>query len=140
MVAARGADVVVAWFTAARDEPRVYIAFSSDSGDTFSPPIRVDDGDPGGRVAVVLLDSGDAVVSWLERRQAGGEILMRRVSGAGLAGPISVVAASSTVRSSGFPRMVRSGERLVFAWTDATEGAARQVRTASTPLNESTGS
>jgi hypothetical protein len=136
MVAARGTEVVVAWFTAAGDEPKVLAAFSSDAGDTFGAPIRVDDGDPGGRVAVVLLESGEAIVSWLERRSEGGEILMRRVAAVGRAGPIAVIAESSAVRSSGFPRMVRAGERLVFAWTDAREGTARQVRTASLQLNK----
>ena len=134
MVAAQGEQVAVAWFTAQGDRPRVQVAFSTDAGDTFSEPIQVDDGDPGGRVALVLLASGDAVVSWLERRSGGGEILMRSVSAQGRGrsqlGAISVVAESSTVRSSGFPRMVRSGDHMIFAWTDAREGTARQVRTA----------
>jgi hypothetical protein len=140
MVAAHGASVAVAWFTAEGERPRVQVAFSADAGDSFAAPIRVDAGDPGGRVAITLLESGDAVVSWLERRAEGGEILMRRVTPGGEVGPIAVIATSSTVRSSGFPRMVRSGNHLIFAWTDAGDPSNRRVRTATADLSREAGS
>ncbi len=134
MVAARGESVAVAWFTAEGEQPRVQVAFSSDAGDTFRSPIRVDAGDPGGRVAITLLDTGDAVVSWLERRGDGAEILMRRITPEGVTGPMSVIASSSAVRASGFPRMVRSGHHIVFAWTDASDPSGRRVRTATASI------
>ncbi len=137
MVAAEGRSVVVAWFTAADEVPQVQVAFSSDAGATFGEPIRVDEGDPGGRVAVSLLASGDAIVTWLERIGEGGAILGRKVSVDGGMGEPTAVARSSAARSSGFPRMVRSDNNLVFAWTDPGEGegARRQVRTAVTRLD-----
>lgn len=118
-VAARGDQVVTAWFTAAGDEPRVRAAFSSDAGDRFDPPLEVDDGAPVGRVDVVLLADGSAVVSWLERTGEGAEVRMRRVAADGARSPSAAVAASSSERASGFPRMVAlEGERLLLAWTD----------------------
>ena len=42
-VAARGKDVVVAWFTAPNEVNRSYVAFSHDSARTFGQPMRVDD-------------------------------------------------------------------------------------------------
>ena len=46
-----------------------------------------------------------------------------------LADPIKV-AATSVMRRSGVPRMARSGDRVIFAWTEAGEGIPTRVRTA----------
>jgi hypothetical protein len=132
MVSADGRRVAVAWFTAAHDRPKVRVAFSSDAGAAFDPPIRVDDGSPTGRVATSLLPGGDALVTWLEQADDGAEIRIRRVRPDGTMGPAETVATSTTARASGFPRMARSGDRLVFAWTDARAGGGEGtvVRTA----------
>ena len=70
-IAARGDTVVVAWFTAP-DRPRVRLAFSADGGRSFAPPLEVASGAVIGRVDVVLLADGRALVSWLAdgRRRA----------------------------------------------------------------------
>src|SRR5690606_30201135 len=73
-------DAVVAWLTAAGISPRVHVAFSSDAGDTFSAPLRVDGGNPVGRVDVLLLDGDRALVLWLERSAEGGEVVARVVA------------------------------------------------------------
>ena len=132
-VAAAGDTVTVAWFTGAQDTARVRVATSVDGGATFGAPIRVDDGDPIGRVSVVLDAQARPVVMWMER--VGGdssEVRVRRVSTDGrlsLATRVVTVAAS---RRSGFPRMSRSGEQLMFAWT--VPGEQSQVRLATAPL------
>jgi hypothetical protein len=128
---ARGRTVAVAWFTAA-DLPRVRLAFSQDAGRSFAPPIEVASGDLAGRVDVVLLDDGRAIVSWLQPAAAGAEIRAQPFDGDGAAGPAVVVASASVQRASGFPQMVRAGDGLLFAWTDA--GDPTQVRTARATL------
>jgi hypothetical protein len=126
---ARGDRVAIAWYTAARDTPRVRVAFSEDGGQTFGAPIGVDEGDPLGRVDVVLLDDGDALVTWLEKApEKAALIRMRRVSRTGVTTPATTVARTSTARASGFPRIVRAGDRLVFAWTEV--GKPARVRAA----------
>lgn len=132
-LAAEGNRVAVAWFTAARDTPRVRIAFSDDAGATFSPPIDVDDGAPAGRVGLALLQDGAALVSWIERVAGSAEVRVRRIAPAVLRGsptradpeplPESyseslTIATSSAERASGFPRMTRVGNQIVIAWTD----------------------
>lgn len=132
-VAAMGSEVVVAWFTGARDTSRVNVAFSSDGGGTFGEPIRVDDGAPIGRVDVELLDSGRAVVTWLESTDQGGaDVRLREVGSGGDAGESVVLGATSGARASGFPRMARQGDRLVFAWT--VPGEPSEVRVAAAAL------
>lgn len=116
-IAARGRQVAVAWYTAAGNRPRVRLAFSNDSGESFGEPITIDDGNPIGRVDLQLLDDGRAVVCWLEKMADGGKLLLRRVGAVGKPGSAVTIAPSGTARSNGFPQMVRVGNRLTFAWT-----------------------
>lgn len=127
-VAASGKRVAVAWFTAVNDKPRVKLAFSSDAGERFGEPINVDDGNPAGRVDVLMLDDGSALVSWLEKMEGGGAVRVRRVHPNGKSDPAVTVAPSGTARSNGFPQMVRAGKTLVFAWVSS------RVLTATMPL------
>jgi len=126
--AADGEQVAVAWFTAANETPRAKLAFSSDAGATFGQPVSIDDGDPLGRVDVALLDGGDALVTWLERVGEAAEIRARRVSPSGEVGRSWLISGTAAARGSGFPRMARVGDRVVFAWTEV--GEPSRVRTA----------
>lgn len=127
-VSADGRRVAVAWFTAAQETPRVKVIFSSDTGETFGQPVQVDEGAPVGRVDVLMLSDGSALVSWLERTAQGGEVKVRLVKPDGSRGQAITVAESSVARVSGFPQMARSGDEIVFAWTDP--GTPSRVRTA----------
>lgn len=131
-VGARGQLVSVAWFTAAGDVPKVQVAFSTDGGATFGEPVQLDDGNPAGRVDLVLQEDGTALVSWLERTGGeGAEIRLRRVAADGSASEPFTVATSASGRASGFPRMVQTaGGNLIMAWTDILSDMAR-VRVAS---------
>lgn len=130
-VDAAGEDVVVAWFTGAEDRSRVQVAFSSDAGDTFSGPIRVDDGRPVGRVDVVRLPEGDAVVAWLEETDDGAEVRLRRVAKDGEAGASWMLAATSAARAGGFPQFVAlSGGSFLAAWTEVRDGAPSRMHLA----------
>ena len=128
--------VVVAWFTAADDQPAVRIAFSGDAGATFSAPLDIDLDSPLGRVDIVQLADTAAVVSWLA---TGGDrtasILARYVSADGRLGEEIVVASTGVGRTSGIPQMVRSGDKLLFAWTDS-RGDETQVQTKLLPIEE----
>jgi hypothetical protein len=119
-VDADGQRVAVAWFTAADSTPQVKLAFSADGGATFAAPVRVDGGNPEGRVDVQLLDDGAALVSWIERTgRTEAQVRIRRVGADGRMDEPRTVTASSSARSTGFPRMVRAGDDLVLAWTSA---------------------
>jgi hypothetical protein len=130
-VAARGRNVVVAWFTAP-DRPRVRVAFSADAGRTFAAPVEIGAGDALGRVDVVLLDDGRAVVSWLRQGPSGAQIVAQPVDRSATRGPAVVVAGTAVQRASGFPQMALAGDGLLFAWTEA--GAEPRLRTACATL------
>jgi hypothetical protein len=136
-VAAQDGRVAVAWYTMANDSARVFVAFSTDAGATFTPGIRVDGGLPLGRVDVQLLEHG-ALVSWLESvgeaDEKRAEIRVRRVHEDGQTSGLSTVSPASAERSGGFPQMAVSGDRVVFSWTEPGSparlhvGSARLIR------------
>lgn len=131
-LAAIGDRVALAWFTAQGDVPRAMLAFSTDGGKSFGKPVRLDDVQTLGRVDVVMLDDGRAVASWLEFIPGGSEFRARIVAPNGTRGPHFTVTTSSADRQSGYPRMVRTGNELIFAWT-ATRPTP-QVKTAALTL------
>jgi hypothetical protein len=123
---ARGNDLALAWFTAADNRPRVQLALSRDAGETFGDSILIED-QALGRVDVVALDDGGAIVSWLASTDKGAEIRLRRVDAQGRAGPTRAVAQTQPARSSGFPQLERRGDDLIVAWTVA--GEPSRIRT-----------
>lgn len=133
-VAADGERVAVAWFTAAGDVPKVHVAFSSDAGDSFGAPVRVDGGNPAGRVDLLLAEDGAAVVSWLERTGGdGAEVRVRRVGADATPGAEIAVTGSSAARASGFPRIAPlpwEPTSMLVAWTDVSAEGGPQVKVA----------
>ncbi len=124
---AAGRHVALAWFTAADNVARVRLALSNDAGGSFADPVEVA-GPTLGRVDVIALEEGGAIVSWLEATDDGAAINLRRVDSKGRPGPVQSLARTTAARSSGFPQMERHGDDLVFAWTGAGEPST--VRTA----------
>lgn len=122
---ALGDRVAVAWFTAAGDKQRAYVALSNDSGAKFGKPIVIDDGKPAGRTDIVVLSREEALVTWLEQTPAGAEIRARRVHFNGKAGPSWKVADSAAARAAGFARMARSGKEVFIAWTEQSATSKR---------------
>ena len=112
--ASLGNTLTVAWFSAPNGNPIVNVVFSTDGGASFGKPIRIDEGKAIGRVDVTMLDEHSAMVSWME----GGDIKVVMVNQDGTKGTPVTISHSSEARSSGFPQMTRSGNELIFAWTD----------------------
>ena len=126
-ISAIGDTVAAVWFTAAHDTAKVQLVFSGDAGATFSAPIRIDAGQPAGRVDVELLGGGDALVTWIERTaKDSSEVRARLVRRDGTTEPPITVAGIPGGRASGFPRMARRGTHVVLAWT--VPGAINTIR------------
>jgi hypothetical protein len=127
-VSSNGKNLAVAWFTAPDDKPQVYVVLSNDGGATFGKKIRIDDGKAQGRVDIASRATGGAVVSWVERGEKGNEVRIREIAPNATAAAPTNVSGMTGIGSGAFPRMVRSGDDIVIAWTDASRPP--QVRTA----------
>ena len=125
-LSARGRDVAIAWFSAVGDQGHVY------AGATFGPPVRIDEVGAVGRVDVELLADGSAAVTWIEFADQRSTFRIRRAQRDGSRSASLAVSAIAGGRSSGYPRLARRGNELIFAWVDA--GDTPQVRTAVAPM------
>jgi len=124
--AAIGNSLAIAWFSSPDKKAQVNIIFSEDGGENFNRPIRIDGDSAIGRVDIVMLDEKSAMVSWME----GAVIKAVRVYKDGKKEKPVIVASSSESRSSGFPQMTKSGNNIIFAWTDDKEKTIKVAKLA----------
>ena len=131
---AKGNLVAVAWFTAANNLSKIKVAFSINGGQTFGTPILINEGDSWGRVDIILLDDGSALVSWLETSNNETVIKACRIKKDGSLDKSIIISKTSNTRSSGFPKMVVKNSTVYFAWTQV--GKTLSVRTAYLKLTQ----
>lgn len=107
----------LAWYTEGRErDPRVLGAWLDAEG-APGEPMRLDGGDPLGRVDAVPVGEASALVTWLERRGEAAVWRARRVDPDG-PGEAFDVAGTSPARQSGFLRMAPiDGSSVLMAWT-----------------------
>ncbi len=132
---AHGEALVVAWFSYAGERSRVLAAFGSTA---LGDPVVVDGPSgrsaPIGRVDVVALSATEALVSWVRSDRESAQIVVRRVGSDGRVGEPVKIAETRAGRESGFPKMVRTGADVVFAWTQP--GEPTRVRAARLAVSE----
>jgi len=79
-----GGRVAKAWFVLDKKDPRVLLSTSSDAGQQFLLPVRIEDSRPIGNPDLVLLSDGSVYVSWPEHyNQDETALWVRRVSPGG---------------------------------------------------------
>jgi len=127
--------VAVAWYTMANDTPKVQVVLSTDSGANFGKAIRIDDGNPLGRVDLVF-GKEHLIVSWLENE--GSEIAAIRVAKVNQDGVIEkkmTITKTSVARSSGFPILEKLDNQLLMAWTEILNEEEETTTVASALIN-----
>ena len=93
------------------------MAFSDDSGSSFGKPVTLSVGHAFGYTSMALDEDGGAIVSWLEQSPEGARVLVRRVSAAGVAGPVVEVAKGGRM-ALGYPKLFHNGNDTFVAWGD----------------------
>jgi hypothetical protein len=125
-VAARGDEVVVAWYTGAGDKPTVKLAHSVDAGDSFAAPLVLEQGDAvQGRVDVAL-DAGNAWVLWLREDDAGQSLWLARYAPdlSRQIEKVEVARLQGRGRGTGFPQLALREGKAYLVWTDVAGGVA----------------
>jgi hypothetical protein len=128
-LSARGRTIAAAWFTASADRGQAFVAFSTDGGQRFAAPVRLDDEGTLGRVDVELLPDGAAAAAWIELSGPRAQFKVRKIEPAGSRSPAITISELAASRTSGYPRLAVTGRDLVFAWTEIKDGHS-YVRTA----------
>lgn len=128
-LATQGKSVVVTWYSVKDNQPEVKIAFSKDAASSFFEPIRIDEGNPLGRVDVILISENLALISWLEATEGKVFIKARYVNSMGEMQKSFTIAETSAGRNSGFPILEKSEDKVIVAWT-AIEDSLTYIKTA----------
>jgi hypothetical protein len=129
-VAASGAELAVAWFTAADSQARVRLVQSHDAGASFSPVIDVDGRGSLGQTGVVVDDEGRAIVSWWRRGQMGGiDLMVRAYSSEGTPDAEVLVAHEDIGQAIDVPQLIGVDDGFLIAWTTLDgDGSVRLAR------------
>ncbi|WP_165748960.1 hypothetical protein [Cellulophaga sp. Z1A5H] len=110
-------NIVVAWFTAVNNEPKVQLIFSENGGEDFLAPMLISTKETLGRVDVEMLNADTAIVSWMETIAKKTYLKAMKVTKDGIKStPISISVMGDS-RDTGFPQMERVGDKMYFAWT-----------------------
>ena len=132
-LAANGRNVALAWFTG-KDAavPQAFLAFSSDAGRTFGAPVRLGETSSLGRVDIELLPDGSAAALYIEHTGGKPRLQLRRIDRSGARSAPITIADIEDGRTSGYSRMARYGDELVFAWIE--RAGTLRVRTAAAKI------
>ncbi|MCM2336325.1 MAG: glycoside hydrolase [Pseudomonas sp.] len=134
-VAARGAQAVVGWYTAAggpanpaaQGEPTLWLAASPNAGDAFAKPVLVDSGaHVQGRIDVAL-DASAATALWLREGPDGQSLWLGRWTPdlARELQRIEVARIQGKGRGTGFPKLAQHAAGTYAVWTELVDGTPR---------------
>lgn len=126
-ISAHGDSVATAWFTGANDIPAIKMAFSSDAGHTFGDAVRIDQGQPVGRVDTLMLEDESALVSWIEWIGSDETLFICRATAEGCV-ESQVVTRNSSVGSMNFPQMAATRDTIYLAWTHPLSNGKDSIR------------
>jgi len=121
---AAGGLAVVAWFSAADDIPIVNVAFSDDSGASFGAALQIDQGEAAGRVDVLQLGDGSALVSWIEWTDAGEALFVCRARPESGCGETQLITLNDAAGLINFPSMVLGDDGVYIAWTQPLDAGS----------------
>ncbi|MCL6713594.1 hypothetical protein [Pseudoxanthomonas sp. z9] len=127
VVAARGNEVWVAWYTEAGGVPELRAAHSGDAGDHFDAPVTLARGGQVlGRLGLALGDDR-LLASWLEETGAGNQriVLGTYDSRWQSATRVEVATLAARGRASGMPRLRWADGAAWLVWTDVDDGKPR---------------
>jgi hypothetical protein len=128
-LAASDSMIALAWFAMEGGvDPTVQVAFSTNAGQSFGAPVRVDNRSPLGRADVTWLADGRALVIWVESHDSTTSLWARAVSRSSKADTALLVTDLPAGSSGGMPKVIASGETVIVAWTET--GELMRVRTA----------
>ena len=117
-LAVTGNNVAAVWYTSPNENPIIYISFSKDGGKKFNSPIKVDNGNPIGRVDCIWLDSDRVLVSWMEMGEKSTNVIFSTVYIENHKGSSKIVTQILPGRSSGHPVISRYRQNIFLAWTE----------------------
>lgn len=110
-------DLAVAWFTAAENIPTVNIVFSSNLGESFNNPIKINDAETIGRVDVAYLNKDEVLVSYMEVVNEETFLKCKKVHKNGTVSEAITISKIDGSRSTGVPQLEVFNNEVYVVWT-----------------------
>ena len=107
-------DIAIAWFTSPEEKSKVNVSFYNNEITSFEKPIRIDEGNPLGRVGIELFENF-AMVSWLEQVGESAEIKLAQVFPNEEKFKKITLTKSNTSRRSGFPQIEKTEDKIILS-------------------------
>jgi hypothetical protein len=130
---ARDRRVVLAWYTASQNNPRIDAAFSLDGGRSFGPPVHVTEDLPTGPVDVSINDDKSSFLAWSRDAAQSGSLVVRAMDPDGVQGATITAATLPAGTSVKNLRLGHSGNRLFVQWNDDSNGGHVHVAAVELP-------
>jgi len=110
-------DLAVAWFTAADNTPTVNVVFSSNLGESFNNPIKVNDLETIGRVDVAYVNKNEVLVSYMEVNNEETYLKCKKVHKNGNVSEAITISKIDGSRSTGVPQLEVFNNEVFVVWT-----------------------
>lgn len=116
-VISNDSDLAVAWFTAAENTPTVNVVFSSNLGESFNKPIKINDSGTIGRVDVAYINKDEVLVSYMEVSNEETFLKCKRVHKNGTSSEAITISKIDGSRSTGVPQLEIFNNEVFVVWT-----------------------
>lgn len=123
-IASKNGLTAAAWFTAAQQDPSIWVAFSQDGGLHFNTPVRMDAGNAVGRVGVAMKDQHTALVSWVAPQDQHTVLQLGMLTSDGIKSPPITISKTTAERQSGFPQIAQVQDKTYVVWTEVAQDSA----------------
>ena len=128
-ITAHGDLLAASWFTSAGDTSKVKLKISKNGGKEFSKEIRIDNGNPIGRIDALITPKREIIVSFIEVLPTGsGALTVKIFNEEGIQLGDNIAASVSISRDTGFPQMILFKNQLFISWTSVETMSIQTVK------------
>ena len=119
--AQKGKDVYVVWQTSLTGTADVYLAKSTDGGDTFGKPVLISDSTKLAAFPQLAVSDNHVYFSWLEMAEDNSTniVFAKSDDGANTIGNLTYMTSHSG--NSGLPKLVATGSQVYLVWEDNSQ-------------------
>ena len=116
-LAVSGNNVYVAWENIGLGNFDVFVAKSTDNGNSFTFPVNVSNNEAPSGAPQIIASGNNIYVSWMDKTSGNYDVFVAKSSNAGsiFGTPINV---SKTLKDSGYQQMAASGTDIYVVWTE----------------------
>jgi hypothetical protein len=118
-------NVAISWYSGA--DQKVKTIYSTDSGESFSSPLIVNERETLGRLDLCFVTERDYAISYMESDSEKAKVMIKKFTVDDMISEVHEVGQTSSARASGFPRLAADKEKLYVSYTYVDSTSQRVV-------------